>query len=233
MKKLILVMVFVLLTALFIAFNYLLLERENRENDIKSLEFANANNTANINAQKREIESLNEENRKQRERIDQLVTEKDQLNQENVSLNSEKENINETLQERINFINTLKQYADIKVLSEPVTKWVEALNQGKYEEAYALEFTAVPLKDRKVTLAAYSENAKNTIRKIELTEVKVDKLRGSGNGDIYLEVRLGVKLVEGANASTARFSEGENSIYVKIGYSNEDKVFIITGITNA
>lgn len=232
MKKLILVLVFVLLTALFIAFNYLLWERESRENDIKSLENLNAGNTASINAQKREIESLNEENRSQREKINQLENEKDRLNQEKAALDTENQNINTALRERINFINTIKQYADIKALSEPVVKWVEALNQGKYEDAYALEFAGVPLKDRKVTLAAYSEEAKKTIRKIELTDIKLDKMRGSDNGDIYLEARLGVKLAEGANTATARFTEGTNDIYVKIGYSSEDKVFIITGISN-
>lgn len=231
MKKLILVMVFVLLTALFIAFNYLLWERESRENDLKSLQNLNASNSASINAQKREIENLNEENKSQREKIDQLGNEKDQLSQEIVSLQSQNENSNAALQERINFINTLKQYADIKALSEPVTRWVEALNQGKYEDAYTIEFAGTPLKDRRITLAAYSDQIKNTIRKIELTEIKVDKIRGADKGDIYLEVQISIKLAEAANAATARFKEGMNNLYVKIGYSDEDKAFKMTEIT--
>ena len=232
MKKLILVMVFVLLTALFIAFNYLLWERESRENELKNLEYVNAGNAASISAQKREIDNLNVENRNQRNNIEQLEKEKDQLIQDKASLTAEKDKASTALQEKINFVNTLKQYADIKALSDPVVKWAEALNQGKYEEAYAIEYAGTLMKDRKLTLTAYSEEMKNMIRKIEIGEAKLDKLRGSSNGDIFLEVRLNVKLAEGANASSARFIEGVNDIYVKIEYSNEDKAFIISAINN-
>lgn len=232
MKKLILVMVFVLLAALFIAFNYLLLERESRENELKNLEYANASNIASISAQKREIDSLVEGNRSLGDKIEKLESEKDQLLQDKNALSSERDKTGLTLQEKINFINILKQYTDIKALSEPVTKWAEALNQGKYEEAYALEYAGVLMQDRKVSLTAYTEEMKNTIRKIEIGEVKLDKLRGSSSGDIFLEVRLNVKLAEEANKSSARYMEGVNDLYIKIEYSNEDKAFIISAISS-
>ena len=232
MKKLILGMVFVLLTALIIAFNYLLLDRESREKELENLEYANASNNASINAQKREISSLEEENVSLEDKIEQLEHDKDQLMQEKNAITSEKVKTEAALQERVRFINTLKQYADIKALSEPVTKLVEALNQGKYEEAYELEYAAVLEKDRLVSLTAYTEEMKNTIQKIEISEVKLDKLRGSGNGDIFLEVRLNVKLVENADKASARYLEGINDKYVKIEYSYEKNAFIISQINN-
>lgn len=232
MKKLILGMVFVLLTALFIAFNYLLWDRESREKELKNLEYANASNNVSINAQKREISNLEEENSSLGDKIGQLEHDKEQLIQDKIVLASERDGTEAALQERVRFINALKQYADIKVLSEPVAKWVEALNQGKYEEAYELEYAAVLEQDRLVSLTAYTEEMKSTIRKIELSEVKLDKLRGSGNGDIFLEVRLNVKLAENADKVSDRYTEGINDRYVKIEYSYEKNAFIISGINN-
>lgn len=232
MKKLILGMVFVLLTALFIGFNYLLWDRESRENELKNLENANASNNASISAQKREIGSLEEENSNQKEEIERLENENEKLLQDKIELASERDEVGVTLQERINFINALKLYADIKTLSEPVTKWVEALNQGKYEEAYEFEYAGVLNQARKVSLAEYTEEMKNTIRKVEIGEVKLDKLRGSGNGEIFLEVRLNIKLAEDTSKAFSRYIEGANDMYIKVLYSYEKKAFIISTISN-
>lgn len=232
MKKLILGMVFVLLTALFIGFNYLLWDKESREKELKNLEYANASNNASISAQKREIGALEEENRNLENEIERLENETNQLNQDKSALASERDKAGATLQEKINFINALKQFSDLKVLSEPVTKWAEALNQGKYEEAYELEYAGVLEKDRTVSLSAYSEEMGNTIRKIEIGEVKLDKLRGTGNGEIFLEVRLNVKLSEDAGKTAARYKEGINDKYFKIEYLHEKKTFIISSISN-
>ncbi len=232
MKKLILGMVFVLLTALFIGFNYLLWDKESREKELKNLEYANASNNASISAQKREIGALEEENRNLENEIERLENETNQLNQDKSALASERDKAGVTLQEKINFINALKQFSDLKVLSEPVTKWAEALNQGKYEEAYEFEYAGVLEKDRTVSQSAYSEEMGNTIRKIEIGEVKLDKLRGSGNGEIFLEVRLNVKLPEDAGKTAARYKEGINDRYFKIEYLYEKKIFIISSISN-
>ena len=232
MKKLILVMVFVLLTAFFIAFNYLLWDRESRENEIKNLEYANADKNANISAQKREIDGLDEEIKSLGDHIEQLENENDQLILDKSTLASEQDKANAALKERVNFINILKQYADIKALSEPVTKWTEALNQGDFEEAYELEYAGVLEQNRTVSLTSYVEEMKNTIRKVEISEIKLDKLRGIGSGEIFLEVRLVVKLVEDTGIVSSRYSEGINDKYIKIEYSNEKKAFIISAINN-
>ncbi len=232
MKKLILIMVFMLLTALFIAFNYLLWDRESREKELKNLEYANASNNASISAQKREISSLEEENGNLNEKIEQLQNERNQLIEDKAAIASERDQSNTALQEKINFINTLKQYADIKTLSEPLTKWAEALNQGKYEEAYVLEYAGALQQNNAVSLDEYTNEMKNTVKKIEITEVKLDKLRGAGNGEIYLEARLNVKLAEGADKASPRFTEGINVKYIKLDYSYEKRTFIITSINS-
>lgn len=232
MKKFILVMVFILLTALFIAFNYLLWDRESKAAEIKSLENTNVSHNASISAQKREIDSLAEEVGSLSDQISQLENEKNQLIDEKNLLAADRDETKAALQERIEFINILKQYADINALSEPVKKWAEALNQGNYEEAYRLEYAGIPAKDRAVSISAYVEEMKSAIRKIEITDVKVDKLRGTGNGDIYLDVRLNVKLAEEADKDSSRFSEGDNDAYIRIDYSADKKEFVIYAINN-
>ncbi len=230
MKKFILVMVFVLLTALFLAFNYLLWDRESKVTELKNLENANAGYNATINSQKREIENLVEENNKLNDRIDQLDKDSKQLAQDISSLTSDRDNKAAALDERIKFINNLKQIVDLKVLTEPLTKWVNAINQENYEEAYAVEYAGVPLKDRTVDLKTYSGDMKKTIRRVEIIDIKADPIRGSGVGDLYLDVKLSVKLAEGADMSVSRFVEGENSAYVRFDYSADQKAFVISSI---
>lgn len=232
MKKFILLMVFILLTALFIAFNYLIWDRESKITELKNLEYANAGNNADISAKKREIQTLEEELSTLGDRIEQLENEKAQLIEEKSALVAESIEKDSTLNERINFINTLKQYTDLSVFSEPLKQWSDALNQGNFEEAYAVEYAGIAVKDRTISLNDYVAQMKNTIKKVEIVEFSVDKLRGSGTGDIYLEVRINAKLVEDSKGLAGRFNEGENEVYVKFDYSAEKKSFVISGMNN-
>lgn len=232
MKKFILVMVFVLLTALFVAFNYLLWDRESKIAELKNLEFEQAGHNVDLNARKREIGALEHEVSSLNDQIDQLEMENSRLNEEKGELNADWVKTRDTLQERIDFINILKQYADIDVLSEPVVKWVEAINRGDYDEAYGLEYEGVAAQERSIGLIAYVEEMKKSISRIDIVEVKLDKLRGMGTGDIYLDVTLDVKLAEEAEQQTPRFVKGNNEVYVKIDYFFSKKGFVISGINN-
>lgn len=230
MKKFILVMVFVLLTALFIAFNYLLWDRESKITELKNLEQEKASLNTSINAQKREINILEQEIGGLRDQLTQMEDETSRLIDEKNVLNSDLKKAKETLQGRIDFINVLKQHVDINTFSEPVTKWVEAVNQGNYEEAYDMEYEGVDIQDRSISLIAYAEQFKGTINRIDIAEIKLDKLRGYGTGEIYLDVRLNVRLAEAPKQKLPRFTQGENDVYIKIDYSLVKKKFIISGI---
>lgn len=232
MKKLVLVMVFVLLTAVFIAFNYLLWDRESREKELKDLEYQNTNDKADLTAKSREIESLGKEITSLGDKITQLETDKDQLEKDKNSLADQKSSTDAALRDKIKFFNIIKQYADINELSEPLTLWVDALNQGKYEDAYELEYAAVQPGDRTISLDAYTQEMQKNVKKIEITEVKIDKLRGSSEGEIYLDVRLTVKLAEGADKNNLRFSEGLNEKFIKIDYSVVKNAFEIVQMSN-
>ena len=230
MKKFILVMVFVLLIALFIAFNYLLWDRESKEAEIKNLQSVSVSNDASISAQRREIATLVDEVSGLKDRIEQLERDKEQLQKDKEGAAAEIDRTEASLRERIDFINILKEHSNIETLSQPIVLWAEALSQGNFEDAYDLEYAAVPEKDRAVRLSTYIEQMTSAVSKVEITEVKLDKLRGAGNGEIYLFVKYNVKLVENAVTSDLKFSDGENEMYVKIDYSKEKKAFIISSM---
>jgi len=232
MKKFILVMVFVLLTALFIAFNYLLWDRESKVAQLKSLENEKASYYASINAQKRETQALEEEVGALQDQLEQMEAEKKSLIEEKNELNNDWIKTKETLQERIEFINVLKQHADINVLSEPVVKWAQAVNEGDFKEAYYLEYEGVAVQDRAVSLISYVEQLEGTVSRIDIAEVKIDVLRGAGTGDIYLYVKLNVKLAEEPKQQSPRFTQGENEVFVRIDYSYNKKAFVISSINS-
>ena len=230
MKKFILVMVFVLLIALFIAFNYLFWDRESKSAEIKNLQSVNTSNDASISAQKREISSLVDEVSSLKDQIQQLEKDKQQLQKDKEGVAAEVERTEASLRERIDFINILKENANIESLSKPITAWAEALTQGDFEDAYNIEYAAVPEKDRPIKLNTYIDLMTSSVSRVEITEVKLDKLRGAGNGEVYLFVKYNVKLVENAETDNLKFSDGENEMYVKIDYSREKKSFIISSI---
>jgi len=230
MKKFILVMVFAVLIALFIAFNYLVWDRESKVAEIKKLESVNASYDASISIHKREISTLEGEVNRLKEQIEKLENEKAQLQKEKEAAAADRDQTEQELRDRISFINVLKERVDIEFLAQPVMLWAEAVNKGDFEQAYSIEYEGLPVKDRTVSLSTYVDEMKASISRIEITDVKVDKLRGSGNGDIYLDVKCNVKLNENANTLSSRFADGENEIYVKVDYSREKKAFIISSM---
>ncbi len=231
MKKLTLVMVFVLLTALLIGFNYLLLDRESKEQAIKNLENVSASNSSNISAQKREISSLEEENRTLLNELDQIKKENERLNKAVDSANAEKDGVREELINRTDFVNNIKQFLNTEAISKPFADYVAALNQEDYAKAYELEFAGVLIKNRTTNIDEYTQAMKNAAPKIEVLEVKLDNQRGLENGEIYLAARLAIKLSEKSDNSFSWFNEGENLVYVKIGYSDIRDELIIQNMS--
>jgi septal ring factor EnvC (AmiA/AmiB activator) len=135
MKKLVLAMVFILLMALFIAFNYLLWDRENRVKELSDLQSVNANKSADISVQNREIKSLEEENNNLQLKINQLESDKEQLTKGRNDLSVEKDSLNRVITGKNDLLNALKQISDVNELEQPVKKWVDAINASDYSTA--------------------------------------------------------------------------------------------------
>lgn len=228
MKKLVLAMVFILLMALFIAFNYLLWDRENRVKELKDLEFANANNSANMSLQNREIKRLEDENSNLQQKVTQLESEREQLTKNKNELTAERDRLNGIITAKNDLLNALKQISDMKEFDQPVKKWVEAINVGDYSVAYELEYTSLVSYGNPPSTFQYSENLKSTIKSISLKSLKLDPDRGNYDGEIVLDAELEVKLVEKADSQV--YTDGLNHKYIKIGYDTAKKEFIILQI---
>jgi uncharacterized protein YhaN len=228
MKKLVLAMVFILLMALFIAFNYLLLDRENKIKELRDLEAANLNNSANMSMQTREIKNLEDENDSLQQKVSQLESERDQLAKSKSELTAERDRLNSLLAGKNDMLNALKQISDPKELGQPAKKWAEALNAGDYSTAYEMEYVSLVSYGNPPSTFEYSENLKNNIKSISLKSIKLDTTRGVDSGEIILNVELEVKLLE--KATTQNFVDGLNEKFVKIGYDTAKKEFVILQI---
>ncbi|HPZ06264.1 MAG TPA: hypothetical protein PK423_09570, partial [Clostridiales bacterium] len=163
MKKFILVMVSALLIALFIAFNYLLWDRESKLAEIRNLESVNASYSASVSVHKREINTLEEEVKSLNNQITQYRDEIDTLLQERDQAISDRLQEEATLKAKVDFINVLKEHTDIQVLSRPVVLWAEAVNNGSFDEAFDIEYEGVPPRERTVSLSTYVEPMKATV----------------------------------------------------------------------
>ncbi len=232
MKKLVLVMVSVLLLALFIAFNYLLWDRESKLNELKNLEFTNSSNNASINAQNREIKRLEDENNSFQETIGELQKDKESLQQRITQLESEKLQTSQETKHKIDVINYLKQNAAPEVFEAPVKKWVEAVGAGNYSEAYQLEYGNTASEDIPVSREEYESSLKDTVKSIGIKAIKLDAEEGRGDGGIILSVTLEVKNAENAG-QTARFAEGPNEMKFKLDYNLPKNEFYIAEISAA
>lgn len=231
MKKLVLIMVCVLLMALFIAFNYLLWDRESKVNELKNLESLNASNNANINSRDREIKSLEEDNNKLQTTITELGDDKEQLIKKNSQLEKDKAQTEQKMAHKIEIINILKENTDIKIFQAPAQKWIEAVDAGKYEEAYGLEYPKSSLQNPPITLEQYKDAFVNTVKSIKFKEVKLEKELGKLDGVIIITVTVEVKVPENADLSNARFTDGLNDINFGLEYDNINKEFYITSIS--
>ena len=229
MKKLVLVMVFVLLMALFIAFNYLLWDRESKINELKSLEYTNASNSANINAQNRDIKSLENDNNLLLADISKLEKEKEQLSQRNLQLESEKTANAQKAGHKIDIINILKQNTDIKLFEAPIKKWVDAVETGNYKEAYRLEYEKAGLQTKQTSLEEYTGILKNNVKSIKIKDMAIDAEEGKAEGGISLKVTLEVKA--GENTDSSRFTEGPNEMSFILDYDASLNEFYIVEIT--
>lgn len=228
MKKLVLAMVFILLMALFIAFNYLLWDRENRVKELKDLEFANANNSASMSLQNREIKSLEDENSSLQSKVSQLENDRDQLTKTKNDLNLEKDRLNSALTAKNDLLNSLKQISDMKEIGQPVKKWVDAINVGDYSVAYELEYASLVSYGSPPSTYDYSDNLKSSIKSFSLKSLELDADKGNDTGEIVLKAELDVKLVE--NAGSSVYTDGLNQKFIKIGYDTAKKEFIILQI---
>lgn len=235
MKKFVLVMFFSMVIVVFIGFNYLLWERENREKDIKSLQDINASNSITINALNRQLENMENTLKLKNDSLNNMDEENNSLKKELERLNQDNVKINKLIAHKSEVINYLYENNRTELIEEPIKKWAEYISVGDYESAYRTWY--VSKEDEKESLEDFTNKYKNIIKSIKLKSIEFY----SGNndkfdeGDIFFVVELDVKLAEGTGGDdmykgNILFSEGNNKKIFALKYNNRERKWHISGL---
>lgn len=137
MKKLVLVLASAIVLTVFIAFNYLLWDRENK---IKSFENINDSKNVSIDSLKKEVQEHEKENSDLKFRAETLGENIKSIQDDNYRLNAESENIKKKLYLSSSLINKLIESADTNAIQQVIKKWADSIDKQQYEAAYNLQY---------------------------------------------------------------------------------------------
>lgn len=235
MKKLVLVVVWLLLIAVFVVLNYLIWDRENREKDIKSLENLNASNNSSITALGREINNLETEKKRLEAEIFDLKKKVSDLENANKKMEEDNNKNLEIIQRKNETVYMLIQQSGTKDIEKAIIKWVDSINTGNYEEAYKLIRLRPFSNQVLMSSKEFADNYKNSIKsiKIESMELLPEDILDNKKGDIVFKVQFNVEKSEGFDRLFTDFSEGLNERYITVDYSKEMEQWMISGIFTA
>lgn len=234
MKKFVLVMFCALLVLVFIALNYLLWDRENKVRNIESLESSNASNKASIDVLGREIKRLEDEKKLLEEKLSQLENENSRLNLEIDLVKQEVSETEKKLAKKLALIDKLKETADLSKAEEPVRKWVEAVNNGEYENAYRLMLTQMENQGGVINLVDFTDSYKKSIKSMELKSIELyaGDVPENSKGNIIFKVSLEVIIADNNLAGGIWFDEGLNERYIAMDYNEEKDEWVIASIAS-
>ena len=236
MKKFILIVFFSLVIVVFVGFNYLLWERENREKDIKSLQDINASNSITISALNRQLESLDNNLKIKNDNINKLNEENSLLKKDLEKLNQDYLKSNKTITHKNEVIGYLYKNVQPGIIETPIKKWAEYINAGDYESAYRTWY--INKEDEMESLADFTNKYKDKIKSVKIKSIAlynqdIEKQYGASilqEGDMFFMVELDVKLVDGSGKSDVLFAEGVNQRIFVLRYNSKEEKWHISGI---
>jgi predicted RNase H-like nuclease (RuvC/YqgF family) len=229
-KKLVLLLVCAMLMTVFIALNYLLWDKEQNTQNIKSLEYKNDDKDATINALGREIKNLEDASKEYNNRIKILESNNSELqNKYDESMQTQQES-KELLERKNDIITVLKQQADLKPLEALIKKWAESIDKGQYETAYKIELQHFKDNGEIISLNEYSDSFKKAVKNIKVKAVKLynEEVQGLDDADIVFLVTFDVNKVE--NSESGMFTEGDNDKLFSMTYDKDQGGWIISDI---
>jgi len=240
MKKFVLVMICTLIMVIFIGFNYLLWDRDNRVKDIQALQSTNEDNSATISALQREIKSYEQDNGQLAQQITDL----------NNNINAQKDTITGLQKQNSDYdgiigsknalLNILKSEVTPDILQAPVKKWVQSIDTGEFETAYRLQMDNKYSVASKITLQRFSDFYKNEIKSVKIKSIalKTDGIPIQRDGDIIMDAVLDVRSLTGSTVVSIEdgmisFNEGLNQLYFTLLYDDYNNEWVISGITES
>mgnify|MGYP005836120421 CR=1 FL=1 len=219
MKKLVLIIFSALIMTIFIALNYLLWDREKRID-------MDADKMASIDTLSSQIRSLTDENRQLRVKILEQDDSIKSLQVKLIQADQDKNKVRNTLQQKDDVINILKQQVDIKPMEAAVRKWVDSIDKGQYEIAYDLQFRGGNGQDK----TEFINNYKNSVKsmKIKTVALAVEGVPNEKRGEIIFKAVLDVKKA-GVDGKISLI-EGVNERFFSVKFDKDKNEWIISDI---
>lgn len=140
MKKFILVLICIAILLFFVAFNYLIWDRDKKAEDIENLKWTNTNNISNINYLTRQIETLQEEKKVLEKKITDLEEDVKFINGNLADAQSETEELKTIIAGKDVTISVLKEQVDPDMLYSFIERWVVAMNDADFKTAHEIQY---------------------------------------------------------------------------------------------
>lgn len=221
-----------MIIVVFVGFNYLLWERENREKDIKSLQDINASNSITINALNRQLENMENTLKLRSDNVNKLEDENSTLKKDLERLNQDNIKANKIIAHKSVVINYLYAKDQSELIEAPIRKWTEYINEGDYESAYRTWY--ISKEDEKESFTSFVNKYKNIIKSIKLKSIELysEDAEKSYEGDIFFAVELDIKLAEdgGGGGVDKLFIEGNNKKIFALQYNSKEEKWYISSI---
>jgi len=234
MKKLVLFLVSALIIFTFIALNYLIWEKENRDKDIENLKYINLNSNSRINAYERDIKNLEEQLKTLKAELSELENNNKLLEEDKLKLEKEVANYTELIEKKNGTIGALTQMVNIKELDAPVRKWIEAIDSGKYEEAYKIQSKELLEQQNIKNPDDFAQKFKNSVKSMKIKDIEfvTEKIPEDKMGNIIFNVAVDVEKTEN-NQENNVFRNGSNNLFFTVDYDVELKCWVISSISDS
>lgn len=181
MKKFILVLICIAILLFFVAFNYLIWDRDKKANDIENLKWTNANNISNINYLTRQIETLQEEKKGLEENIVGLEDDIEYISSNLAAATLEIEDLESVITDKDDTIKVIKEQVDTDILYSVVDRWVAAMNAADLSTAHALQYGHAEAGTDHPALPEFELMYKDKLQKITITSaVLLENVENSG-----------------------------------------------------
>ncbi len=226
MKKFVIAVVFIFLTATLISVNYLLWDREQQMANYKNM---SASKNLSIETLEEKNYSLSTKNQEYEQTIKKLTEQSVNLNEKLAALSAELDTAKKTDLDKNLIISKLKGYIDTAPMQDTIEKWVQQINKKNYTTAFT--YFSVNAKD---PMLSNSQNFKNyyqkeiksiTVKDVNIitSEYDTDKI-----GKLQLHVNFDVTRTE--DATDDSFLDGPNQKIFTMEYDEGTQSWVILEI---
>lgn len=229
MKRLVLVLVCTVLMTVFIAFNYLLLDREKTTKNIQNLKYNNDSQSASIEVLGNDIKNSRDKIAEMNKTIKTLEDNYKELAKVTSDLRLSETEYKNMLSKKNDLIDKIKDQIDINPFEAVIKKWSESIDKGQYDIAYELYKKDDNGLD--ISLEDYTGNLKASIKNIKAKSIKLQTREENGisSGDIILIVTLEVELLKTSHSAT--YIQGENQRLFVFEYDKQTDNWFISAVT--